>query len=243
MQFKHIAVTSAAAIAFGVSFSASAAVVNFDQANAQAPDGSVSYDGNGGALTGSGISFDQISLNGGNAPAGNDSQLTCVSCSIDFETGGNVEEGPNVWSFGGGGNLTLSGEAQDSSGETVADGTLFSGTFDGRPGEAAQLVTGDGQDSLSATLSGTDDFNDTLASYFGISEDASFDFTNTVIALGSASFDGEGGFSSDNLQNADVTAQPTQSVPEPSELGIFAAGLALVVGAMGFRRRQNGSDV
>lgn len=243
MQFKHIAVTSAAAIAFGVSFSASAAVVNFDQANAQAPDGSVSYDGTGGALTGSDISFDQISLNGGNAPAGNESQLNCVSCSINFTTGGNVEEGPNVWSFGGGGNLTLNGEAQDSSGNTVASGDLFGGTFDGGPNEAAQLVTGNGEDSLSATLSGTDDFNDSLASYFGISEDTSFDFTNTVIALGSASFDGDGGFSSENLQNADVVARPTQSVPAPSELGLFAAGLAMVAGVMGFRRRQNGSDV
>ncbi|MES1924188.1 PEP-CTERM sorting domain-containing protein [Salinisphaera sp. T31B1] len=245
MQFKTIAVTSAAALAFGASLSASAAVVNFDQSEAQSPEGSVSYDGNGGALVGSGISFGEISLNGATAPQGNQGTLTCSGCMIDFQTGNNLSEGTenNIWTFAGGGNLTLSGSAIDSNGNEVASGNLFSGSFDGGADAAPQLVTGNGQDSLTATLSGSDEFNADLARYFGLSEDTSFDFTNTVIALGNASFGADGSFDSGQLQNADVTVESSQAVPEPSEMGMFAAGLALVIGALGFRRRQNADAV
>ncbi|WP_423822285.1 PEP-CTERM sorting domain-containing protein [Salinisphaera sp. SPP-AMP-43] len=245
MYFKHFAATSAAALALGLSFSASAAVVNFDQANAQSPTGTVSYDGNGGALTGSGISFDQISLNNAVLPEGAQDTLSCIGCSIDFETGRNLSEGSEtgVWSFAGGGNLTLSGEAVDSEGNLIANDTLFTGTFDGNADNASQFVIGNGESNLSASLTGTDDFNADLATYFGLSADTSFDFTNTVIAMGSASFGDDGSFSSDQLQNADTTVQSSTDVPEPSQFGMFGLGLALVMGGLGFRRKQNGSAV
>ncbi|WP_423821298.1 PEP-CTERM sorting domain-containing protein [Salinisphaera sp. SPP-AMP-43] len=243
MQLKHFAITSATAIALGMSASASAAVINFDQSGAASPTGSISYDGEGGALTGSQISFDQISLNNATTPDGADNTLTCNSCTINFETGQNITEAENntgTWNFAGGGNLTLNGTAVDSEGSTVADGDLFTGTFDGGANESTQFVAGNGDDNLSASLTGTDDFNENLASYFGLSTNSGFDFTNTVIALGSATFGDNGSFGSDQLQNADTTVQSSQDVPAPSQFGLFGLGLALVMGGLGFRRKQGG---
>ncbi|MGB7757923.1 MAG: PEP-CTERM sorting domain-containing protein [Salinisphaera sp.] len=237
MQFKNLAVSSAALIALGLCGSASASLINFDQANAQSPTGSVSYNGKGGALTGSGISFDEVSLNGGATPAGHNDTLTCKSCSIDFKTGDNLSEGGEnqVWTFAGGGNFTLSGTVMDGS-QTVADGMLFNGTFnDG----GTQMVVSNGSDSLNATLSGKDDFNGALASYFGLSNNTGFDFSNTEIALGNATFGSNGSFDSGQLQNADVTVE-SSDVPEPSQFGMFGIGLALVLGGLGFRRKQPG---
>ncbi|HET7314506.1 PEP-CTERM sorting domain-containing protein [Salinisphaera sp.] len=239
MQFKNFAAVSAAALALGLSASASASVINFDQAGAASPTGSISYDGNGGALIGSGISFDEVSLNGGTVPDGHASTLTCVSCSIDFATGDNISEGldDNVWSFAGGGYFKLSGTVMNGN-ETIADGTLFSGVFDGG---GSQFVFGTSNDSFTAALSGEDDFNSDLASYFGLSGNSGFAFSNTEIALGNATFGDNGSFDSGLLRNADVTVEASsQDVPEPSPLAMFAIGLALVAGGLGFRRKQNG---
>ncbi|MES1937281.1 PEP-CTERM sorting domain-containing protein [Salinisphaera hydrothermalis] len=238
MHFKHLAVSSATAFALGLCGSASASVINFDQANAQSPAGTVSYDGEGGALTGSGISFGEVRLNGGSTPGDHQNTLTCNSCSIDFTTGNNLSEGneDQIWKFAGGGNLTLSGEVVNNDGQTVAHGTLFKGTFDNG---GTQVVIGNGSNSFNASLSGKDEFNSDLASYFGLNNDTGLDFSSTAIALGNATFGGDGSFDSGQLQNADVTVE-SNDVPEPSPFGIFAVGLALVAGGLGFRRKQHG---
>lgn len=238
MHFKHLAVSSAAALALGLCGAASASVINFDQANANTPDGTVSYDGAGGALTGSGISFGEVRFNGGSTPGDHQNTLTCNSCSINFTTGKNLSEGneDQIWTFAGGGNLTLSGQVVDKSGKTVADGKLFTGTFDNG---GTQVVISNGSDSFNASLSGKDDFNGDLASYFGLNSSTGLDFSSTEIALGKATFGGDGSFNSGQLQNADVSVK-SNDVPEPSPFGIFAVGLALVAGGLGFRRKQHG---
>jgi hypothetical protein len=241
MQFKHLAATSVAVAALGLSLSASASIVNFDQQDAQSPTGTISYAGDGGALVGSGISFDRISLNGATAPTGHQGSLTCMSCSIAFTTGNNTGEGTStgIWSFAGGGNFQLNGTAKDSGGNTVASGLLFGGTF----GDSPQIVVRTGTASLSANLSGSDDFNADLANYFGLASGPHFAFSNTEISLGSATFGGDGSFNSGKLTNADVSVQsagPAKNVPEPAELGLFAIGLALLLGGLGFRRKQGG---
>lgn len=239
MQFKTLATTSIAAAALGLSFSASAAVINFDQQNAESPAGSVSYDGNGGGLVGTDISFDRINLNGGSVPAGNQSVLDCVSCVINFTTGNNIEEGQTsrMWSFGGGGTFELTGNAVADNGATIADGTLFSGIFGNNP----QLVVKTGESSFNASLSGTDDFNADLAGYFGLDAEGNYDFSTTEIALGNATFSDDGAFDSGKLTNADVAVEPTRNdVPEPAAIGLFAIGMALVLGGLGFRRKQAG---
>ncbi|WP_423820565.1 PEP-CTERM sorting domain-containing protein [Salinisphaera sp. SPP-AMP-43] len=239
MQFKYLAAASIAALTLGVSASASATIINFDQANAQSPTGSISYDGEGGALTGSGISFDQISMNQGTLPAGHDDTLSCMSCTIEFTTGANIAENitGGIWQFGTGGQLTMSGEVYDSAGTLITDGVLFTGGF------TSAYVFGYGGDSLNASLSGADDFNETLAGYFGVIPGTDFDFSSTQIALGSATFGDNGSFQSDLLSNADVTVQSTtRDVPEPSQFGLFGLGLALMAGGLGFRRKNSGSN-
>ncbi|WP_145961339.1 hypothetical protein [Salinisphaera sp. LB1] len=235
MHSKHLIACSATVLALGFCASASASVINFDQASANSPAGTVSYNGDGGPLTGSGISFDEVSLNSGAAPSGHSSTLTCQSCTIDFSTGDNIsEDGENqIWKFAGGGAFTLSGTVVDG-GQTVADGTLFSGAFDHN---GAQFVARTGIDSLNASLSGKDELNGDLASYFGLGNNTGFAFSSTAIALGSATFGRNGSFDSGQLQNADVTVNPN-NVPEVSPFGMFGIGLALIVGGLGLRRKQ-----
>lgn len=63
MRFKSLATSAVAVKALMLSVSASATTINFDQSDASSASGTISYAGNGGALTGSGIGFDEISLN------------------------------------------------------------------------------------------------------------------------------------------------------------------------------------
>lgn len=245
MQFKHLAATSVAVAALGLSLSASASIVNFDQQDAQSPTGTISYAGDGGALVGSGISFDRISLNGATAPTGHQGSLTCMSCSIAFTTGNNTGEGTSTgtWSFAGGGNFQLNGTATDSGGNTVASGLLFGGTFGASPQIAFRTPIVVGNPGLSLSLSGKDDFNSALASYFGLNSSVNFNFSTTAIALSNATFGPSGSFNSGKLTNADVSVQPAgpaKNVPEPAELGLFAIGLALLLVGLGFRRKQGG---
>ncbi|KEZ79077.1 PEP-CTERM sorting domain-containing protein [Salinisphaera hydrothermalis] len=234
MQFNHLAATTAAIAALGLSVSASASVINFDQHGAAAPAGSVSYDGNGGPLVGSGISFDEINSDAANSP----NTLTCNSCTISITSGANTSEGPSEWDFGANTDpyaLTLSGTAMTKdSNKVIASGALFHGSI-----SSATVLNSPSASRLTSIVVGEDDINSGLANYYGLDSSAGFNFTNTDIALGNATFGDNGSFDSGQLQNADVTVE--HSVPEPSQFGMFGVGLALVLAGLGFRRKQSGS--
>lgn len=234
MQVKHLVTTAVAALALILSASASATTINFDQSNANAASGTISYGGEGGALTGSGITFSSIIDNDGDS-------LTCVSCTLSFSTGDNISEGlsTGLWQFAGGGTLTLIGTLVDSGGNIIVDdGVLFTGTF----GDTVQLVAESGSTSFTVSLSGNGEFNSLLAAALGVSANSAFEFSFTSIAEGSATYGENGSFSSTGLQNADMTALASNDVPEPSQVSLFGLGLMLVLGGLIFRRKHQDSS-
>ena len=89
-------------------------------------------------MTGTDVIFQQVI--GVETPANAGQTLFCfpVNCLLSFTTGPNATfEGPPIWSFDGGGSITMTGglnTAQNASGiQVVPAGSLLvtSGTFDG----------------------------------------------------------------------------------------------------------------
>lgn len=219
-----------------------AVVITFDQAGVlEDRAGSLSYDGDGGALIGSGISFSSISISDGSRPT-----LDCNNCVLDFTTGANNTEPGNSWIFDGGGTFEITGTAADGGGTTIAgDPTpLLSGTF--TDVFSGPTVNRTGQSSLSFSGNGSDAKDPRLLTYFGIDPNADFSFTTTAISAAQTTFDDNGGFGptdgANNVTNADLDNTQVAAVPEPKELGIFGLGLALLVGSLLYRRK-NGSDI
>ena len=111
-----------------------AARLTFD--NPTVDGGTISYDGAGGPLVGTDIIFQQVI--GVDTPANGGTSLFCwpVNCLLNFTTGDNITEGPPIYTFGGGGSLTLTGGLNtkiDGTGvQVVAPGTLLAsnGNFD-----------------------------------------------------------------------------------------------------------------
>jgi PEP-CTERM motif len=208
--------------------------VNFDQGGgAGQSGGTLSYDGEGGALVGTNIGFGRLA--GIDTPLNNGVQVFCVpDCTLNFETGPNLTEavsaggGLQQWTWAGGGSFTVDGTlntAADGSGLEVASGTLLDGTFDGAfalVGPAGRmLVTGVGDDRK---IGGILDF-------YGFSEFLPFSFASTdIVATGLVV---GGNFSLDgSVTNADLT---NTQIPEPGTLLLLGSGLA---GAGLLRRRM-----
>jgi len=111
-----------------------AAKLTFD--NPTVDGGTLTYDGVGGPLVGTDIIFQQVI--GVDTPANGGTSLFCwpVNCVLNFTTGDNTLEGPPIYTFLGGGSLTLTGglnTAIDGSGvQVVPGGTLLAlnGSFD-----------------------------------------------------------------------------------------------------------------
>ncbi|MEN8205169.1 MAG: VPLPA-CTERM sorting domain-containing protein [Pseudomonadota bacterium] len=207
-----------------VSFSASSATISFDD-GADPQNGTLSYDGTGGALIGSGIDF--YTILGEDTPSNPGIALDCVDCVLDFTTGTNISEGPVVWEFNGGGSLTITGTVKDGVTQ-IASGTLVSGSF------SDAVVTGDGNDASVLILSGfgTDSKNADLLNFFGLSEQG-FTFASTNISIGNVNYLGNGGFNG-TLTNADFD-NITTVVPVPAAVWLFGSGL---LGLVGVARRK-----
>ncbi|ROO31387.1 PEP-CTERM sorting domain-containing protein [Salinisphaera orenii] len=241
MKVKNILLGSAlVALATAGGTALAAPTINFD--NAGANGGTVSYDGDGGVLTGSDIVFTSISFSGGTAPA--ESSLTCGGCMLNFTTGNNIIEGDETsdYQFGAGGTFVLTGDALDSSNTVIADGILLTGEFTGRPTAAPQNVdpsTPPG--SVNVTGFGLDTKHEELLAYFGIDPDTSFIFSSTNIALGTTSFDMDTGAFEGTVNNADIvnSGTPPVAVPEPGEIGLLGFGLALLLTGIGLRRSRS----
>jgi hypothetical protein len=246
IRIKTVAPKALAIIALtgAMSTAASAAIINFDQNNAQLPRGTISYNGSGGPVFGSGIQFDGISLADATAPDGHQNSLFCQGCTLNFATGLNTSEGPSVWTFNSlGSSFTLTGDAFEEdaqgnpTGSPIAQGGLLTGFFTG-----TQTAIKSSSSSLPILFfdgSGVDQKSTSLLRYFGLNGHSQSAFANTEFSLGTATFGNDGSFSSTvtaaDLNNA-VTPVP---VPEPSELGLFGLGV-LFMGILGFRRRKGG---
>jgi len=209
-----------------VSYSASAAIISFDDGANPNQDGTLSYDGDGGVLTGDGIDF--FTIIGEDTPLNNNTTLTCVDCVLNFVTGNNISEPTGsspVWVFSGPGELFITGTVMDGATTIVDDDLLVSGTFSqatvsgSEPG-AVLIFSGIGGDSK----------HDNLIDFFGLSNP--FTFASTDISIGNANFLENGGFNG-TVTNADF--DNISIVPVPAAVWLFGSGL---LGLVGIARRK-----
>jgi PEP-CTERM motif len=215
---------------------AAAPTINFDQGGgAGQAGGSLSYDGEGGALVGTNIGFGALS--GIDTPANAGTSLFCVpNCTLTFETGLNVVEAQPIgdgtiklWTWAGDGSFEVDGTLNtlaDGTGTEVATGTLLSGEF---TGTVAGLVGPDGR--LLVAGIGNDEKIGGLLQFYGLPDFLPFRFAQTeIVATGLAigannSLDG-------SVTNADLT---NTQAPEPGTLFLLGTGGA---GLMAMWRRK-----
>lgn len=204
---------------------AAAIMLDFDQV---IDGGTISYDGAGGALIGTDIEFDLVQGNG--TPSNDGVTLDITGGVLNFTTGNNSLEGPNLWTFGSGGTFSLSGTVTDpgAGGAVVATGTLLSGSFTGSP-----VAIYDGTSQINVSAFGIDEKNQDLLDYFGITGN-DFVFSNTEIASSNVVVGADGSFSGD-VTEADLV-NTSQEIPEPAAVAVWSV-LGLI-GIVAYRRRN-----
>ena len=104
--------------------------------------GSISYAGGAAPMVGSGIQVDNVI--GLNTPLQNFIARNCLSCVLNFTTGNLSSSTSNLWNFGSGGSITLTGTVDLDNSGTVsfgdATGVLMSGTFSGASVSVQNMV-------------------------------------------------------------------------------------------------------
>lgn len=187
--------------------------------------GTLTYDGAGGPAIGTGIVF--VDLAGVGTPANDGVVLDCVTCVLSFTTGANLVEGPPLYTWAGGGTISLIGDVPALG---LDDAVLFTGTFTGTantPGLAA------GADSGFFLGIGLDTKDPTLAAFYGLSPE-NWTFANTEIALLTLTVNPDTGAFSAIPNQADLV---NTQVPEPATLWLLASG-GIGLAAIGRRARR-----
>ena len=175
--------------------------------------GTVSYNGSGGPLVGSGISVNTVT--GVSTSANTGIALALTGGTLGWTTGNLTGTTATSWSFGGGGvsSLTLTGGISSLG---IASGTtLLSGFW----GTASVFSLGNNFNIAGATF--FDYVNPTLAAYFGESSASAWNgnFNISFAASGAP----PAGFASSQVFSGDVVT--TAPVPEPASAALLILGL------------------
>lgn len=219
-----------AAFTLGAVGANAAAILSFDD-DAQNPTGTVSYSGDevgGDVLIGSGIGI--VSIQGFGTPDNDGNQLNCVGCTLSFETGAVISEGPDTWQFGAGGFFRIEGVANNTGGELKANGILLEGRFTSEVSVTSVSIPGL-LDGLIVAGFGLDTKNEDLLDFYGLTDNTSFVFANTNISMAGVELEGDGGFSG-TVTNVDLD---NTEIPLPAAAWLFGSGL---IGLAGITRRK-----
>lgn len=193
--------------------------------------GSISYDGVGGSLIGTGINF--TSSLGVATLLEDGTSLTCSGCLLDFATGSNISEGPALWQWNAGGSLTLTGTLFQGITQ-IATGNLLTGIFTAPP---SPTFAGAGSSGLFLSV-GDITANSDIATFYGFSPTETFDFAHTVLAIGGCNFGVSGAFDC-SLANADLNLV-NAPVPTPATMPLFGLGLASLLFATKKKGKKKG---
>jgi hypothetical protein len=211
------------AIGLVASPSAMAVSLNFDMF-APTP-GSISSAGGGAPLVGTNIQVDAVV--GDSTPANAGVPGSCLSCMLNFTTGGLTSSGGGSWNFGSGGTVTITGGVDLPSAPDIALGsTLLTGSFN-----SATVVDLGFQNFMISFGTFFDTKHPDLLAFYGLAPGTPFEgaFSLTFNSLNPSP---TGAFASTSILNGNVV---NAVVPLPAAVLLFGSGLAGLLAAKGRR--------
>lgn len=188
--------------------------------------GSISYAGGASPLLGSGIQVDNIV--GLDTPLNAGTESLCALCVLNFGTGNFVSHIGNVWTYSGGGSISIKGGVDFDpvalDGLEIASGsTLLTGTFN--TAQVFDLGSGAFQFRI-AGASFIDKKHADLLAFYGLPINANYQGGMNISFLGATN--GGGGFTSSSVFSGDITNQPLP-VPLPAAFLLFLSGIGVIL--------------
>jgi len=203
--------------------SAMAVSLNFDLF-APTP-GTISSAGGGAPVVGTNIQVDRVV--GDSTPLNAGIEGICLSCTLNFTTGGLTSSGGGTWNFGSNGTISIIGGAQLPGAPNIALGsTLLNGIFDGA---TVQRL------GFSSFMVSFGTFSDTkhpdLLAYYGLGSGSPFQGAFSLL-FSSPIPAPNGAFTSTTIFNGNVA---NTLVPLPAAALLFGSGLIGLLAAKGRR--------